>query len=74
MHAAEIPFGGGGISEIYPPPEGAVDGRVRPGHRDHRLGDIDRGAVGLLGDQEPVQHGGGRYRLGHHRGELLRAG
>lgn len=29
---------GGGISQIYPPPEGAVDSRVRTDHRYHRPG------------------------------------
>lgn len=41
---------GGGISQIYPPSEGAVDSRVRPDYRDHRPGGSDRGTVGLLGD------------------------
>ena len=41
---------GGGISQIYPPPERAVDSRVRPDHRDYRPGGSDSGAVGLVGD------------------------
>ena len=45
---------GGGISQIYPPPEGAVDSRVRTDHRDHRPGGADRGTVGLVGDHKPV--------------------
>lgn len=66
MNTVETPFGGG-ISEIYPPPEGAVDGRVRPDHRDHRPGGVDRGAVGLVRHQEPVQLRDRRDRVGHHR-------
>ena len=46
MNVAEIPFGGG-ISQIYPPPEGAVDSRVRPDHRDHGPGGADRGGRGV---------------------------
>ena len=73
MNASEIPFGGG-FSQIYPPPEGAVNHRVRPDHRDHSPGGPDSRSLGLVGDREPVQHGGGRYRLGYHGRELLRAG
>lgn len=65
---------GGGISEIYPSSEGAVDSRVRPDHRDYSLGYLDRGAVGLVCHQKPVQHGGGRHRVWHDGRELLRAG
>ncbi len=65
---------GGGISQIYPPPEGAVDSRVRSGHRDYRPGCDDSRPLGLVGNQEPVQHGGGsigkrdsRWDLGTER-------
>lgn len=61
---------GGGISQIYPPPEGAVDSRVRTDHRDHRPGGADRGTVGLVGDHKPVQHGGGDARQRNLKGEL----
>ena len=61
---------GGGISQIYPPPEGAVDSRVRTDHRDHRPGGVDRGTVGLVGDHKPVQHGGGDARQRNLKGEL----
>ena len=68
MHAAEIPFGGGVSPQIYPPPEGAVDSRVRADHRDHRPGGADRGTVGLVGDHKPVQHGGGDARQRNLKG------
>lgn len=58
---------GGGISQIYPPPEGAVDSRVRTDHRDYSPGDSDCRSLGLVRYGEPVQHGGGRYRFGHDR-------
>lgn len=59
---------GGGISQIYPPPEGAVDSRVRTDHRDYRPGGADRGTVGLVGDHKPVQHGGGDARQRNLKG------
>ena len=58
MHAAK--FLSRGVSPKFTRrPKGQSTVEYGTDYRDHRLGGADRGTVGLVGDQKPVQHGGG---------------